>query len=54
MNSQLEIQVNNLLKSRPDLTFIQAMNICLSCNLETFKNDFIKRTDNYNQSKLIA
>ena len=54
MNNKLEIQVNNLLKYRPNLSRIQAMNICLTCNLKTFKNDFIVRTNNYNQSKLIA
>ncbi|MEY8200315.1 MAG: hypothetical protein RPS47_13825 [Colwellia sp.] len=54
MNNLLQIQVKNLLKFSPNLSEIQAMNICLTCNLKAFKNDFAKRTNTYNQSKLTA
>lgn len=54
MNNQLEIQINNLLKSRPELSEIQAMNICLDVNLTTFKIDFRKRTTDYKLSKINA
>jgi len=54
MNNLLQNQVVKLMLNRPEINEIQAFNICLKCNLKTFKTDFIKRTDNYNQSKLVA